>query len=65
MVRGGVAGPTVIAAATWDARRYLGVAGISEGAPADLVVYPADPRTDIGVLAHPRAVVLGGRVVRG
>ncbi len=65
LVRAGVPAPDVVAAATWDARRYLGVPGITEGAPADVVVYPADPRTDIAVLAHPRAVVLGGAVVRG
>ena len=33
------------------------------GSPADLVVYDADPRADLRVLAHPRAVVLRGRVV--
>ena len=65
MVRAGVPAPGVVAAASYAARRYLGVPGIAEGAPADLVVYPADPRTDIALLAHPRAVVLGGRVVRG
>ena len=37
--------------------------GLEEGAPADLVVYPADPRADVGVLAHPRLVVLRGRPV--
>ncbi len=31
--------------------------------PADLVVYEADPRADVRVLAAPRRVVLRGRVV--
>ena len=32
-------------------------------ASADLVVYQADPRDDLGVLAHPAAVVLRGVTV--
>ncbi|MZE81491.1 amidohydrolase, partial [Streptomyces sp. SID5475] len=35
---------------------------LSEGAPADLVVYDTDPREDVRVLAAPRHVVLRGRV---
>src|SRR5699024_7385985 len=54
----------VLAAATWATRTYLGAAGLAEGAPADVVVYPADPRADIGVLARPSAVFLRGRRVR-
>ena len=46
-----------------DRRAYLGRPAIAEGAPADLVVYPADPRQEIGVLAHPTAVIRRGRVV--
>jgi imidazolonepropionase-like amidohydrolase len=47
-------------AATWDARPWLGRAGLEEGAQADLVVYPQDPRTDLRVLTTPSAVVLRG-----
>jgi imidazolonepropionase-like amidohydrolase len=50
-------------AATWGARAYLGAPVLAEGDPADLVVLAADPRDDVGALAHPRAVVLRGRVV--
>ncbi|RYD91430.1 MAG: amidohydrolase, partial [Sphingobacteriales bacterium] len=50
-------------AATWGARSYLGRPALAEGDPADLVVYAADPREDVGVLAHPRAVVLRGVAV--
>ncbi len=50
-----------LAAATWSARGWLGHDVLGEGAPADLVVYPADPREDLAVLAHPSAVVLRGR----
>ena len=49
-------------AACWSARRWLGRPGLAEGEPADLVLYPADPRLDVAVLAHPTAVVLRGRL---
>ncbi|MCL3860247.1 amidohydrolase family protein [Actinotalea sp. K2] len=65
MVRAGVRARDVVAAASWQARAYLGVPGLEEGASADLVLYPQDPREDIAVLATPRAVVLRGDVVRG
>ncbi|MYT28015.1 MULTISPECIES: amidohydrolase family protein [unclassified Streptomyces] len=52
-----------LSATTWGAREWLGRPGLTEGAPADLVVYEADPRADVRVLAAPRLVVLRGRVV--
>ena len=52
-----------LAAGSWRARAWLGRPGIEPGEPADLVVYDGDPRADLRVLAHPRAVVLRGRVV--
>ncbi len=63
LVGAGLPAADVVAAASWRTRAWLGVPGLAEGAPADLVVYPADPRADIRVLAAPSAVVLrGGRV---
>lgn len=54
----------VVAATSWAAREWLGwPSGLEDGDPADLVVYAADPREDLGVLAHPSRVVLRGRVV--
>ena len=53
-----------LGAACWDARKWLGRAGIEHGAPADLVCYPADPRLP-GVLDHPDLVVLKGRLWPG
>ncbi|UFU04142.1 amidohydrolase family protein [Ruania suaedae] len=64
LVAAGIPAVDVIAAATWSAREFLGAPGLSEGAPADLVVYPTDPREDIGVLARPAAVVRAGRRIR-
>lgn len=46
--------------ATWKAREFLGMPGLSQGADADLVVYGVDPREDIGVLANPSAVYYRG-----
>jgi imidazolonepropionase-like amidohydrolase len=57
----GVPAGDALAAGSWAARGWLGLPGIEEGAPADLVVYPADPRADLAVLAHPRCIVLRGR----
>jgi imidazolonepropionase-like amidohydrolase len=53
-----------IAAASWTARAYLGLSGLTPGAPADAVVYDADPRTDLALLDRPRAVILRGRLAR-
>ena len=53
-----------LGAASWRARAWLGRnAGLDEGAPADFVVYDADPLQDLSVLLRPAAVVLRGRVV--
>ena len=57
----GLPDPVALDAACWSARRWLGHRSLAEGDPADLVVYPADPREDVGVLAAPSAVVLRGR----
>lgn len=54
-----------LGAASWRARQWLGAPPVSEGGWADLVVFDADPRIDIAVLAAPRLVILRGRVVRG
>lgn len=51
-------------AATTAARAFLGVPGITDGAPADVVTYDADPRDDPEVLSTPAAVVLRGVRVR-
>lgn len=55
-----------LGAGSWRARAWLGhPAELVEGVPADLVVFDADPRTDLAVLRRPRHVVLRGRVVGG
>jgi imidazolonepropionase-like amidohydrolase len=52
-----------LGAASWRARSWLGRPSLEEGAPADLVVYDADPRADLDLLFKPKQVVLRGRVV--
>jgi imidazolonepropionase-like amidohydrolase len=58
----GLSAREALAAATWEARSWLGRPGLAEGCQADLVVYASDPRTDLAALQHPTAVVLRGVV---
>lgn len=61
--RVGLSAYDALGAASWRARDWLGRPGLFDGAPADLVVYPEDPLTDLRVLAEPSRIVLRGRVV--
>ena len=63
LVGAGIPQPEVIAAASWQGRRWLGLPGLEEGAPADLVVYDSDPRTDLAAMLAPRRMILRGAVV--
>lgn len=63
LVTAGLPVTAALSATTWGAREWLGRPGLEEGAPADLVVYDADPRADVRVLAAPRRIVLRGSVV--
>ncbi|GAA3306972.1 amidohydrolase family protein [Streptomyces cinereospinus] len=63
LVTAGIPPLRALSATAWAARDWLGRPGLDEGAPADLVVYRTDPRTDVRVLAAPERVVLNGRVV--
>ncbi|AUH43710.1 amidohydrolase family protein [Streptomyces sp. CMB-StM0423] len=63
LVAAGIPVPDAVSAAAWGAREWLGRPGLEEGAPADLVVYEADPLADVRVLTAPRRIVLRGRVV--
>jgi imidazolonepropionase-like amidohydrolase len=54
-----------LAAGSWRAREWLGLNPmLSEGAPADFVVYETDPLADLRVLHTPSRLVLRGTVVR-
>ncbi|MEX2622957.1 MAG: amidohydrolase family protein [Acidimicrobiia bacterium] len=60
----GLSPTAALAAGSWDARKYLGLPGIEKGAPADLVIFPDDPRGDLAVLDHPALILLRGELVR-
>jgi imidazolonepropionase-like amidohydrolase len=62
LVAAGVSPHEAIAAASWTARAYLGLPGLADGAPADAVVFDADPRKDLGQLDKPRAVIVRGKL---
>jgi imidazolonepropionase-like amidohydrolase len=59
----GLPAEAALAAGSWAARDWLGLPCVEEGALADLVVYDADPRADLDVLARPRLTMLRGRIV--
>jgi imidazolonepropionase-like amidohydrolase len=58
--RVGIPAADILAAASWRARNWLGLGCVEEGGPGDLVVYPEDPRRDLGVLRAPSCIVLRG-----
>jgi imidazolonepropionase-like amidohydrolase len=61
--RYGLDAEAALASATTTARSYLGLPDLQEGAPADVVLYDADPRHDPGVLQRPALVMVGGEVI--
>ena len=63
LVGAGIPQAEVVAQASWRGREWLGLPGLDEGAPADLVVYDADPRTDLSTVDSPRRMVLRGAVI--
>ncbi|MFD6936532.1 amidohydrolase family protein [Streptomyces goshikiensis] len=62
LVRAGIPSLDALSATAWAAREWLGRPGLTEGAPADLVVYGDDPRADVRTLARPLRVVVDGKV---
>ncbi|WBB81950.1 amidohydrolase family protein [Micromonospora sp. WMMD882] len=62
--RAGMSAEDVLAAASWRARAWLGFPALTEGALADLTIYPEDPRRDLRVVRAPTHVVLKGRPLR-
>jgi imidazolonepropionase-like amidohydrolase len=59
----GLSNEAAVAAASWSARHFLRLPVLTDGAPADLVVYADDPRQDLQALERPLFTLLGGRVV--
>jgi imidazolonepropionase-like amidohydrolase len=63
LVAAGIPQAHVIAQASWRAREWLGLPGLQEQAPADLVVFDADPRSDLDTIESPVRMMLRGVVV--
>jgi imidazolonepropionase-like amidohydrolase len=59
--RAGMSPSAALGAASWAARDWLARPGLTPGRPADLVVYPTDPRADLTVLREPTVLLLRGR----
>ncbi|MER6425800.1 amidohydrolase family protein [Streptomyces sp. NPDC001137] len=64
LIAAGLPAEAAVGAASWTARAFLGLPGLTEGALADITVYDSDPRREPAVLRHPRRIVLRGLVVR-
>jgi imidazolonepropionase-like amidohydrolase len=64
LAQAGLSAEDALAAASWQARTWLGWAPVQDGSPADLLCYDTDPRSDLGTLRSPRRIVLRGNVVR-
>jgi imidazolonepropionase-like amidohydrolase len=62
LIDAGVDGTLALGAASWAAREFLGLPGLEEGAPADIVAFAGDPRVP-GRSGPPVARVLDGRLV--
>jgi hypothetical protein len=60
----GMPAPKALGAASWTARSFLGLPSLTEGAPADAVIYAENPLLNPATLAHPTRVILRGTVVR-
>src|SRR5699024_4225980 len=63
LARAGLTGTQILEAAAWAPRSFLRAPGLEDGAPADLLVVPRDPRRDHRALRERTHVVLDGRIV--
>jgi imidazolonepropionase-like amidohydrolase len=61
LISAGLPRAAAVGAASWTARSWLGLPGLTDGAPADLVVYDEDPVAHPAVLYHPRRIILRGQ----
>lgn len=63
LLAAGIPPQRAVGAASWDARHYLGLPGVVEGAPADLAVFDADPRSEPETLTRPVLRMVEGRLI--
>jgi imidazolonepropionase-like amidohydrolase len=64
LISAGLPREAAVGAASWSARRWLGLPGLADGAPADLVAFTEDPVAHPDVLHHPSRIILRGQVLR-
>ena len=60
----GLSAEAALGSASWTARDWLGLPGLVDGAPADLVAYADDPVATPEVLADPVCIMLRGQIVK-
>ena len=58
----GIPAEDVLAAASWKARRWLGLSD-DRRQLGDVVLYDDDPRLDLGVVRNPTRIILRGKVI--
>jgi imidazolonepropionase-like amidohydrolase len=63
LISAGLPRAAAVGAASWTARAWLGLPGLSDGAPADLVIFDEDPVAHPDVLHHPRRIILRGQIL--
>jgi Amidohydrolase family len=57
LISAGLPRAAALGAACWTARAWLGLPGLADGAPADLVVFAEDPVAHPDVLHHPSRII--------
>jgi imidazolonepropionase-like amidohydrolase len=63
LISAGLPRADAVGAASWTARTWLGLPGLIDGAPADLVIFDEDPVAHPDVLHHPRRIILRGQIL--
>jgi len=63
LISAGLPRADAVRAASWAARAWLGLPGLADGAPADLVIFDEDPVAHPDVLHHPRRIILRGQIL--
>ena len=63
LISAGLPRAAAVGAGGWTARAWLGLPGLADGAPADLVAFDEDPVAHPDVLHHPRRVILRGQIL--
>ena len=63
LIGAGLPRAAAVGAASWTGRAWLGLPGLTDGAPADLVVFDEDPVAHPDVLHHPRRIIVRGQIL--